>query len=110
MGLLEAMSTQINEAIRACIMSAGSTFVSVAFVKKDGSEREMLCQLPAIKNHIVGSELGQRMAETRKKNHPELMPVYSVDAKGIRSINLSKVYRVRVRGHEITFRDVKAIH
>ena len=99
------MSQATNEAIRALILSAGATFVSVSFTKRDGSDRTMLCQLPAIANHIVGSERGERMAATRKVNHPELMPVYSVDAKGIRCINLSTVYRVKVRGTEITFRD-----
>ena len=100
------MNTELNEAIRALILSAGATFVSVDFVKKDGTDRRMLCQLPAIKSRIVGSELGERMAATRKVNHPELMPVYSVDAGAIRSINLSTVKRVKVRGVEITFRDV----
>jgi hypothetical protein len=104
--MLNIRSHETNEAIRALINSAGATFVSIDFIKKDGTPRRMICQLPAIQNHIVGSERGEKAAATRRANHPELMPVYSVDSKGIRSINLSTVYRVKVRGTEVNFRDV----
>lgn len=103
---MNVRSHEVNEAIRALILSAGNTFVSVDFIKKDRSARRMLCQLPAIQSRIVGSERGERAAATRRENHPELMPVYSVDAKGIRSINLSTVYRVKVRGTEVKFADI----
>lgn len=102
-------SPEINEQIRKLIMSAGATFVTVEFVKKDRTKRRMQCHLPAIKSRIIGSERGARAAATRAVNHPELMTVYSVDARAIRSINLSTVFRVAVRGTEVTFRDASEI-
>lgn len=92
--------------IRKIIDDAGSQFVTVAFVKKDKTERRMNIQPLAIRSHIVGeaaSESAQRAVATRKENHPELYPCWDVKAEGIRSINLDTVFEVKKGKKVYTF-------
>jgi len=83
------------------IKSAGSTIFSVEFVKKDGSERTMQVQLPAINKLLVGedaSDGAKAGVEKRKELYPNLLPVFDIAARAIRSINLDTVFALSVRG------------
>ncbi len=87
--------------IRSIIESANTQFVSVSFVKKDGSHRVMNVHPTAIRSHIVGeaaSESAQRAVATRKENHPELYNCWDVQANSARSINLDTTYLVKSKG------------
>jgi hypothetical protein len=88
-------------AISSLIASAGSTIFTVTFYKKDGSERVMQIQLPAIKKLLKGdaaSDSAKQAVATRKENHPELMAVYDLGKGAIRSINLDTVTAINING------------
>ena len=90
------------------IMSAKGQFCSVTFVKKDGTRRVMTIQPAKLKFEVKGadgSESHQRGAETRAVAHPNLFPVWSVDAKAVRSVNLDTVESIKLgkKYHEFTF-------
>ena len=78
-----------------------SRFMSIEFVKKDGTRRKMVINPRAVATHLAKnpSEAGKRAAETRRVNHPNLIPVYEV-GKGIKSINTDTVLSVRMGGSE----------
>lgn len=94
-----------RQTIRKIIDTANTQFISVSFIKKDGSERVMNCHPTHIRAHIQEeiSESAQRAVETRKANHPNLYNVWDVAANGARSINLDTVYRVKACGVEYLF-------
>lgn len=87
--------------VRGIIDAANSQFVSVSFIKKDGSTRVMNVQPFAIRSHIVGeaaSESMQRAVATRKENHPNLYNCWDVQANSARSINLDTVFLIKAQG------------
>lgn len=88
------------DAIVALIEAQGSRIFSVEFVKKDGSYRRMQCQNAATATHCVAepSERAKRAAATRRENHPNLLPVFSMDAGAIRSINMDTLLRINGQG------------
>ena len=92
----KAAKPDTNKRIRDLINKSTKTgqFVGVTFVKKNGEVRRMTIQNSAIKGHIVGSERGKKWANTMKEKHPNLLAVYSVDAHGVRTINLDTVMTV----------------
>lgn len=98
--------------IKALIASAKSQFVSVTFVKKDGTPRTIVFN-KNVRKGILGdkaTESGKRAVQTRRSNHPDLLSVCdsNLAAKGLpieqcwRSVDLTKVKRVKVDGKEIT--------
>lgn len=90
----------------ALIKSAGSRFMSVSFIKKDGTDRLMQIQPAAIKNHLVGdaaSDSAKKATATRKANHPNLYPVYDVGKRAIRSVNLDTIHTIVVGGETHAF-------
>lgn len=92
---------------RELIESAGGRFASVVFTKKDGSRRQMRVQPAKLKYHVKGdaaSEPAQRAVETRKARHPNLLPVWDVEASAPRSVNLATVSRIAVNGAVHEFR------
>lgn len=91
---------------KSLIESAKGQFCSVTFIKKDGTRRVMTIQPAKLKFEVKGpdgSESHRRGAETRASTHPNLFPVWSVDSKGIRSINLDTVESIKVGGKEFAF-------
>ena len=87
---------------RNLIESAKGQFISVAFTKKDGSERVMRIQPAKLKFHVKGesaSEAAKRAVETRKARHPHLLPVWDVEASAPRSVNLATISRITLKGH-----------
>ncbi|QIG65875.1 hypothetical protein phiOC_p210 [Ochrobactrum phage vB_OspM_OC] len=71
---------------------------AVTFIKADGTERTLnvsRSELNAeLENKPVTEERYVKAAETRKKNHPNLLAVYDVDARCIKSINLKTLKKV----------------
>lgn len=86
---------------RELIASAKGRFASVTFTKKDGTVRRMRIQPAKLKFHMKGdaaSEVGKRAAETRKANHPNLLPVWDIEAFAARSVNLATISKIAVNG------------
>lgn len=82
--------------------SLGNRFAKIEFVKKDGSIRELIVQRAAEKYRITGSR--PDATETRRRNHPELVNVYSVDAKGFRSVDVRTVLSITADGFKTEYR------
>ncbi|MEL7319741.1 MAG: hypothetical protein AAFN04_13995 [Pseudomonadota bacterium] len=100
----EAIEAETTEPVKekgAIILSQRGKFVSVTFIKRDGKPCRMRVQPATLKQHVEGeaaTEAGQKAAETRRKHHPRLMPVWDIDAKAIRSVNLETVTRIAAGG------------
>lgn len=90
-----------HEVIRQAIANAGSTFVSVNFLKKDGSERHITFN-PKDFNEIVGT--GSTCAD------PNIFRIREVNNKEVgkttwRSFDARRVVSIRVRGQVTQFND-----
>jgi hypothetical protein len=95
-----------RDIIRNFINSAGSSFVGVEFIKKDGEFRSMTIQQTAGHEMLAGNDATknrQMAVRHRAENNPHLMSVYEVN-KGWRSINLDTVTKVNVYGLTIDFK------
>ena len=97
------MNTAKPAQIRALIETAGSRFISVEFIKKDGAERKMLvnpARLGATLRRDASdkSESHQRGAETRKALNPHLLNVWDEYAQAPRSINLDTLTKIKIDG------------
>lgn len=93
--------------IKNMINENGGRFVTVQFVKKDGSIRRMQVQPAALKMHVKGeaaSDQAKRATATRKKNNPHLMSVFDVQKGAIRSINLDTVQEIAMKGKTFDLR------
>ncbi len=91
---------------RGLIEAEKGRIVAVTFTKKDGTEREMKVQPAKLKFHVKGdaaADARQRAVATRKARHPNLLPVWDVDAQAPRSINLGTVTRIAAGGHVHVF-------
>jgi len=93
--------------IRALIETAGSRFISVEFVKKDGSPRKMLVNPARLgatlrRETHEKSESHVRGAETRKALNPHLLNVWDEIANAPRSINLDTLTHIRIDGVQYT--------
>lgn len=63
--------------------------VKVTFVKKDGSERTMLCTLSEDAVPPI-----EKKTDRVKASNEEVLPVYDLDAKGWRSFRLDSILTV----------------
>lgn len=96
----------ISNQISAAICDPLGRICSVTFTKKDGTERRMRVQPAALKFLVKSdhaSQAGRKAAETRAARHPNLLPVYDVEAQAIRSINLNSATRAAACGQVHTF-------
>ena len=71
---------------------AGSKFITVSFLKKDGTPRTINGRLGVTK-HLKGGD----NPNTRKDS---FLIIYSIGDKGYRTINLDSVFRVAASGKE----------
>lgn len=95
-----------REFVNSLLKEANSSFITIEFTKKDGSNRVMNIQQAALANNVVGeaaSESAKRAVETRKKNNPNLIAVYDVQKHDIRSVNADTVKRVTSKGVTYVF-------
>lgn len=85
---------------KALLDSTSGRFMSVTFIKKDGSERTLTISPKAVATHLAEnpSESAKKATETRKANNPHLYPVYDVQEKRIKSVNLDTIIRVKMDG------------
>lgn len=100
-----ALATR-RAAVRAFMDESGSRFLSVDYIKKDGTLRNMNCQLAAGRSLLAGdaaSDSAKQAVETRKANNPNLRNVYEVPTKSWRSINLDTVLRISRNGQIVDF-------
>lgn len=84
--------------MKALIESAKGRFISVEFVKADGTNRRMTIQPAGLKNHLkgeAGAEKGHKTANTKAALYPNLYPVYEVGQR-IKSINLDTVFKITI--------------
>lgn len=92
--------------MRELIESAKGRFCYVEFEKKDGTLRKMIIQPAKLKFEIKGdeaSEEAKKRTEVRKANNPHLMPVWDVQAEGIRSVNFDTVRSIHVNGENYSY-------
>ncbi len=96
--------------IKGFIAESGSKFMTIEFIKKDGSLRKMNFNPQSAKNHVVGdaaSDSAKQAVETRKRNNPHLLNIWEMNNQDettkFRSINMDTVTRVAVGKMEITF-------
>lgn len=104
--LTEMKVAEKREFIKKLVEDAGSKFITLEFVKADGTNRSMNIQNAALKNHIKGNEASdsaKKAVATRKANNPHLLPVYDVQKHEIRSVNLDTVHTIRAEENEYTF-------
>jgi len=97
------MTKQRHEIIRQMIEKAGSTFVSVDFLKKDGAERHITFN-PRDWNEIKGT--GSACS------NPNVFRIREVNNKEEgkttwRSFDATRVLRIRANGSEITWEGVE---
>lgn len=99
----EAAYALIGEALNA---TNGKMF-SVGYIKADGTFARRRGNQGMMRNNIVGSERGQRAAETRKRNHPHLFVYGDMDAalrgekKTTRSFQMERLIYIKLPGHPI---------
>lgn len=71
---------------------AGNKFISISFLKKDGTKRTINGRLH-VKRYLKGGD----NPNTRKD---EFLIIYSMKDKGYRTINLDTVFRIAASGKE----------
>lgn len=92
--------------ILSLINQAGSQFVSVTFIKKDGTERTIRFNPKYSRLTKDPSERAKKAAETRKLNNPDLLNVMDIDLRQQgteelrcwRTISTSTVKRIAIGG------------
>lgn len=90
--------------IRALVEGAGSTIFSAQFTKKDGTQRVMTVQQAALAPRVKGDDASpsaRQASDTRAACHPNLLNVYDIGSKGIRSINMDTLEWLQIRGEKI---------
>ena len=87
------MNKITQEQAAKLIRATEGRIFAVTFEKKDGSIRDMVCRFGVTK-HLKGGELAFSPAEY------DMVPVFDVQKKGYRMINLDSIKRVKVDGDE----------
>jgi|TARA_E500000318_G_scaffold106936_1_gene115510 hypothetical protein len=95
--LIDPMTSQRLERIRSLIESAGSTYVSVQFTKKDGSHRQLTFN-PADHNDIKGTGDVSKVDEN-------IFRVRDNSKQQWRSFDARRVISIKVRGTTTEFND-----
>lgn len=96
--------------IRNLVSKAGGRFISAEFFKKTGEFRKMQIQPAALKNRLADnpSPSALQAAETRARNNPNLLNVWSVDANGARSVNMDRLVALTIDGERHEFEPLEA--
>ena len=76
------------------IQTAKNTFFYVEFIKKDGSLRKMKCRLN-VKKGVKGTGMAYNPIEKG------LLPVFDLDKKGFRMIQLKTVQKLVIKKEEL---------
>lgn len=75
------------------ILNSHGKFITVVFIKKDGSTRKMTCRLGVTK-HLKGG--------TSTLNPEQYITVFDVQKKAYRAINKATILSVTCEGHTVT--------
>ena len=75
--------------LASIVAASNGRFVSVTFIKKDGTERSMLCRLGVTK-HLKGGE--------SKLNADQYLTVFDVQKEAYRAINRDTIVSVKLAG------------
>lgn len=75
--------------LASIVAASNGRFVSVTFIKKDGTERTMLCRLGVTK-HLKGGE--------SKLNADQYLTVFDVQKEAYRAINKDTILSVKLAG------------
>ena len=78
-----------SKELASIVAASNGRFVSVVFVKKDGTERAMLCRLGVTK-HLKGGE--------SKLNADQYLTVFDVQKEAYRAINKDTILSVKLAG------------
>jgi len=78
----------------AQIQTANNTIFSVTFIKKDGTLRKMVCRLN-VKKGVNGKGMNYDPIEKG------LLPVYDLDKRGFRMINMKTITSLKIRKEQI---------
>lgn len=87
------MNTMSREEVREAIMNLNGKLFSVNFIKKDGSERKMLCRT-GVKKGLKGEGLA---FDPIQKN---LVSVWDMQASGYRFIPVDRILSIKLQGEE----------
>ncbi len=79
-----------REDVRELLETAGFTFVTVKFIKKNGEDRTLNGRLH-VRKHLHGGK-------STVQNHKNLITFYDVHKQGYRNVNLDTLYEVKVLG------------
>jgi hypothetical protein len=85
--------TMDSKELASIVAASNGRFVSVVFVKKDGTERSMLCRLGVTK-HLKGGE--------SKLNADQYLTVFDVQKEAYRAINKETILSVKLAGNTYT--------
>lgn len=89
-----------KETILNMIEKNKGKFFTVTFVKKDGNIRTMNCRTN-VQKYTNGK--GLKFDPIKK----DLLPVYDLQSKGYRFINILTIIDLNILGEEITFTKIK---
>lgn len=78
-----------SKELASIVAASNGRFVSVTFIKKDGTERSMLCRLGVTK-HLKGGE--------SKLNADQYLTVFDVQKEAYRAINKETILSVKLAG------------
>ena len=78
-----------SKELASIVAESNGRFVSVTFIKKDGTERSMLCRLGVTK-HLKGGE--------SKLNADQYLTVFDVQKEAYRAINRDTIVSVKLAG------------
>jgi hypothetical protein len=82
--------TMDSKELASIVAASNGRFVSVTFIKKDGTERAMLCRLGVTK-HLKGGE--------SKLNADQYLTVFDVQKEAYRAINKETILSVKLAGN-----------
>jgi len=85
--------TMNSNELASIVAASNGRFVSVTFIKKDGTERSMLCRLGVTK-HLKGGE--------SKLNADQYLTVFDVQKEAYRAINRDTIVSVKLAGATYT--------
>lgn len=82
-----------SKELASIVASSNGRFVSVVFIKKDGTQRAMLCRLGVTK-HLKGGE--------SKLDADQYLTVFDVQKEAYRAINRDTIVSVKLAGTTYT--------
>lgn len=91
------MSNEYFDYVRDLLWEEPSKFTGVVFRKADGSIRRMVIKQSSIKKNVKGDaacETAKKALATRKANNPNLIAVYDVADKSIKSLDMNRLISV----------------